>query len=300
MIRALRAGLLAAVAFLPVARIQTAQAQPVDYPALRVTAPGGAQSLLLGSIHLGYADVPLPSPQILEQARRVVIEGDPALPQPPRAGDAPPPDAGPRIRIGDILDAREMQTLRARLACRFPSEPDVFEFALRYLLNQPLRAGWDVVSPCPEPGRTGLDQWMKESAAERHVPLDTLEAVADAQAQWYALPDRIFIRGVHRSLTPQFLQDFADLLTAVRQGNYEEVCRISDASFATTEDAALFERRMLTERNLRWLPRLEPFLKEGKAVVVVGAAHLCGPTGVPALLRQRGYELQAVRVPATP
>jgi uncharacterized protein YbaP (TraB family) len=52
-------------------------------------------------------------------------------------------------------------------------------------------------------------------------------------------------------------------------------------------------RRLITERNQRWAKVLGQALKgEGKIVVVVGAAHLIGPGGVPALLRQQGFTVE--------
>ena len=55
---------------------------------------------------------------------------------------------------------------------------------------------------------------------------------------------------------------------------------------------ALF-RRMVVERNERWLQALEARLKgKGRTVVVVGVGHLIGPEGLPARLRALGYSVQ--------
>ena len=52
-------------------------------------------------------------------------------------------------------------------------------------------------------------------------------------------------------------------------------------------------RRLITDRNHRWAEVLATRLKgEGAIVVVVGTAHLLGPEGVPALLRDRGFEVE--------
>lgn len=52
-------------------------------------------------------------------------------------------------------------------------------------------------------------------------------------------------------------------------------------------------RRLITDRNRRWAAVLARRLKtgDGVIVVVVGTAHLIGPQGVPALLRQRGFDV---------
>jgi uncharacterized protein YbaP (TraB family) len=38
----------------------------------------------------------------------------------------------------------------------------------------------------------------------------------------------------------------------------------------------------------------EPLLQDGSAFIAVGALHLVGPTGLVALLRERGYTVTAV------
>lgn len=57
---------------------------------------------------------------------------------------------------------------------------------------------------------------------------------------------------------------------------------------------ALYER-LITQRNRNWIPDLEAQLADaGDELVVVGAAHLVGEDGVPALLRQRGHEVERI------
>lgn len=49
---------------------------------------------------------------------------------------------------------------------------------------------------------------------------------------------------------------------------------------------------LLDDRNQRWVPKIEAMLKEKRIFfVTVGAGHLTGPKGVPALLRKAGYKV---------
>ena len=58
-------------------------------------------------------------------------------------------------------------------------------------------------------------------------------------------------------------------------------------------DAPGVHRRMLTDRNERWLPTLDRYLRSGRTwMVVAGAGHMTGDKGVPALLRARGYQVE--------
>jgi uncharacterized protein YbaP (TraB family) len=53
------------------------------------------------------------------------------------------------------------------------------------------------------------------------------------------------------------------------------------------------KKALLEDRNKRWLPQIEAMLREKHVFfITVGAGHLTGPQGVPALLRSAGYTVQ--------
>ncbi|MDQ0465397.1 uncharacterized protein YbaP (TraB family) [Caulobacter ginsengisoli] len=57
----------------------------------------------------------------------------------------------------------------------------------------------------------------------------------------------------------------------------------------------LFDR-MITQRNNRWVEAItQRMAGSGETVIVVGAGHLVGPDGVPALLRARGFKVEGPR-----
>ena len=50
--------------------------------------------------------------------------------------------------------------------------------------------------------------------------------------------------------------------------------------------------RLLVERNNNWMPQVETCVKErAGCFIVVGAAHLVGPDGLPAMLAKKGYRV---------
>ena len=50
---------------------------------------------------------------------------------------------------------------------------------------------------------------------------------------------------------------------------------------------------LLDDRNKRWVPQIEAMLKEKHVFfITVGAGHLTGANGVPALLRADGYKVE--------
>ena len=54
---------------------------------------------------------------------------------------------------------------------------------------------------------------------------------------------------------------------------------------------------VITGRNRLWLPRLLALVKGSeRTLVVAGALHMVGPTGLPAMLRQNGCDVVRVDV----
>jgi uncharacterized protein len=52
-------------------------------------------------------------------------------------------------------------------------------------------------------------------------------------------------------------------------------------------------QRLLVERNNNWIPKLDAlFSRKGRAMVVVGAAHLVGPDGLLAMFKAKGYRVE--------
>jgi len=85
-------------------------------------------------------------------------------------------------------------------------------------------------------------------------------------------------------------QERANLLTltnAWKAGNAAAVERIV---LDDLKDDPVMYQRLLVDRNRNWLPRLDALLaRNGRAFVVVGAAHLIGPDGLIAMFRAKGY-----------
>ncbi len=62
---------------------------------------------------------------------------------------------------------------------------------------------------------------------------------------------------------------------------------------ATAKHTAAFNRRLLDDRNKRWIPVIEGAIKsKTPTTVVAGALHFVGPNNVLALLQQRGYRFE--------
>jgi uncharacterized protein YbaP (TraB family) len=80
------------------------------------------------------------------------------------------------------------------------------------------------------------------------------------------------------------------LANAWRRGDADTDTRIFMNGF---RDFPSLGDRLLANRNRKWVPKIEGYLRTGKTyLVVAGAAHMGGPNGVLALLRARGYRIE--------
>ena len=86
------------------------------------------------------------------------------------------------------------------------------------------------------------------------------------------------------------------LLTAWKQRDLARLVEINEAELAVGGEqfAADFQNRLVVHRNHLMAERMQPYLKQGKAFIAVGALHLPGETGLLNLLEQRGYTVRVV------
>lgn len=155
---------------------------------------------------------------------------------------------------------------------------------------------WFIVLMLQSPGQHGLsetlgvDQYLVRRARANRKPVTGLESVREhaevfsglTEKQGEALLLHTFIPqeqgGARRSTT----------MAAWRRGDADAIARMMHSSYA---EFPAFARRLLDERNQRWMPKIEGYLRSGQTYfVVAGAAHMGGPAGVLSLLRARGYQ----------
>jgi uncharacterized protein YbaP (TraB family) len=72
-----------------------------------------------------------------------------------------------------------------------------------------------------------------------------------------------------------------------------DVPAIERIALADLKSDPVMYQRLLVERNKNWMPKIEAlFARKGRAIVVVGAAHLVGPDGLVAMLKAKGYAVE--------
>jgi len=74
--------------------------------------------------------------------------------------------------------------------------------------------------------------------------------------------------------------------------SFGNVAAIEKLTLSQMKEAPELYQRLLVERNNNWIPHVETCLKQNAGCfIVVGAAHLVGPDGLPVLLAKKGYKV---------
>ncbi len=138
----------------------------------------------------------------------------------------------------------------------------------------------------------GVDSTLMAQAAKTHKQMRYLETIAE-QFALLAPDDRALelqefeaglkdLRDVGAELEP--------LVHAWSTGNQAELDKLINGDLDEFPQA---RKQLLDDRNKRWAPKIEAMLKEKHVFfITVGAGHLTGPVGVPALLRKAGYKVE--------
>ena len=269
------------------AAVPTAQALSCVW---KVTSPEGKTLYLAGSVHaLRRQDFPLPASYDAAFAASQGLAFETDLTTPAEKWAAALEHAGtlPRgVTLRDRVDPRTYAyILRVASQVKGANTPEkqlehLRPWALGFMLTP---QGFEGVSSA-----RGVESYLAAKARAAHKPMVGLVPfkqhiavfgeMSDADSEVFLLHEFIHLDTGGA--------EFKRTVAAWRRGDVEAVVKDYD-------DAPAIRRRLLTERNLSWLPKIEGFLRAGKTwMVVAGAAHMAGPQGLPTLLKTRGYRVE--------
>jgi uncharacterized protein YbaP (TraB family) len=138
----------------------------------------------------------------------------------------------------------------------------------------------------------GVDTSLMAEARSTHKPMRYLETIAQQFA--VLAPDDT---GLELQEFEASLKDLRDvtaelqpLVTAWGAGDQRAIDTLLNGDL---DDFPAARKALLDDRNARWVPQIKAMLKEKQVfLITVGAGHLAGPKGVPALLRKAGYRVE--------
>jgi hypothetical protein len=243
-------------------------------------------------MHVPVEGLKEPAPSIFNGARHYVVEhiGAPIL-------ASPDPRAPGRPEWAQSLTEKELNTYLTRAKCAGLSERQA-QGLLK--LPTPHEANGFAYWICPTPRSTSdRDGFMRAVAP----PLlaahpEALEDDDWVERQRRKVPSASDVEGFRWALEHDPKTVLEETRDALNRGDYEALRHQVLDSFGSPEAAANYGRYMVDERNAAWLPSLERILDDGAAVIVVGAMHIPGPTGLMSLLRKDGYKVEEINWPA--
>ncbi|WP_282298100.1 TraB/GumN family protein [Stenotrophomonas sp. PS02289] len=264
----------------------------------KVTGPGDSRVYLLGSFHMLRADdYPLSADvdQAFAASNRLMFELSPADMQSPdlvsKMMQAAVRTDGSELRRD--LDAPTWTKLQAYAAANNMPLAQLqgmkpWFVGLTITLSQLARMGLD-----PE---LGLDRHFMKRAADAGKPTSGLETI-DTQIAVFA-----------QMSTKEQQQMVAEALDQAEQADalsrkLHDAWRRGDDKVLWNEMAVDMRaqypqlyKRINTERNDAWVPKLQQQLQAGQGgtLVVVGALHLLGEDGVVEKLRAKGFKVERV------
>ncbi|KDM92947.1 TraB/GumN family protein [Photobacterium galatheae] len=242
------------------------------------------QFVLMGSIHLGNdALYPLPTAftRYWPEANGLILEANIQ-----KKFEMPAFDAANTTR--HLLPPKDIRTLRTladqyRLSPYSLLENPPWLTAMQLQMAQSLAFG---LSP-----EKGIDQVVFAQAQQKHVPVYELEGIETQFRLLSNLPDH-GLNLLQTTLNEWLLleDELRCLLKAWQQGNGTVLTELSH-QIALSDDT---EQHLLTRRNQAWASQLtrSPQYQKGTFLVVVGAYHMIGEDGLPALLKQQGFNVR--------
>jgi uncharacterized protein YbaP (TraB family) len=156
-------------------------------------------------------------------------------------------------------------------------------------------------------GAPVLDMRLAHDGEAAGKALGGLETVADQLGAMASLPMDFHIRGLVDTLKlGDTVDDVIETMIVLYLGEetglfwpfFHAALQDGEGGEGATEDAAgfaAFEEAMVTARNRTMADRAVPFVEAGGAFIAVGALHLPGEEGLVALLREKGYRVEAIR-----
>jgi uncharacterized protein YbaP (TraB family) len=142
---------------------------------------------------------------------------------------------------------------------------------------------------------TSYDMELMKNAVAKQKPIGGLETVASQTQVLDSRPIEKQAKDLYEMAAnfQKSVNDLKKLMAAYKAGDPEQLQELSKQQM---KDDKEFLVRLLDDRNVAWIPKLEAEFKARPTFVAVGAGHLGGSKGVIKLLRSKGYEVTAVKL----
>ena len=144
----------------------------------------------------------------------------------------------------------------------------------------------------------GVEMTMTSRATRDGKPIEGLETVDEQLAFLDGLPLDVQSEMLIQTLTEGVaLAETIDEL--IEAWHYGDIATLEGGLLSIPEGQAEFVEVLITNRNRRWAEAIVDWVDDDRDyLVIVGAMHLVGNDGVPALLKSKGLGIQQLSDPA--
>lgn len=151
---------------------------------------------------------------------------------------------------------------------------------------------WTMRGYAAAAGTRSVDDYLAFEAQRLGKEVGGLESVQEHVAFW---ENMLQADGENLLVTTMLRGDrikirFDETRAAWKRG---DIAALSATNASLRKGDRQTAQRLLDQRNLKWLPRIEAEMKTGTpTAIVAGAGHFSGPHSVVDLLQKRGYEIE--------
>jgi uncharacterized protein len=137
----------------------------------------------------------------------------------------------------------------------------------------------------------GVDQHFYDRAVAMSMKRQALETLQYQLDRFDELPPKL-----QEELLKTTMEDLDTEVSSVKEmaqaWTFGNVAAIEKMTLKALQGSPELYKRLLIERNDNWMPQVEQCIKQNAGCfIVVGAAHLVGPDGLPTLLAKKGYKV---------
>jgi uncharacterized protein YbaP (TraB family) len=129
---------------------------------------------------------------------------------------------------------------------------------------------------------------LAQSAGKEILPLETVDFQLDLVTGFSKEEGELLMKSTLKEID-NVKTEFGELVRAWREGDADKLQKLMNEAMS---DSPAIYKRMLTDRNHNWIPKIEELIRGNKnAIIIVGAGHLVGKEGVVELLQKDGFKV---------
>ena len=280
------------ICFFTVSLFAKAQETPSQHMAWKITSEKGKTGYLIGSVHMVKPELfPLDSVyyQIFDQANIIsfevnmdslLIESQALL---PKYGLYPMGES-----LKDHLSEKTFQKLEKHmdslgipLVTMLQMKPWVIASSLSALELQ--KSGYSI---------EGIDQHFFNKAKDKSKEIIGLETTEFQMKIFAEMPDKEQIDYLKYSLenARESVESINEIMELWKIGDAESLHQLMEGEMMDFSQEVY--NNIITDRNEKWIPKIERLMEEKTPLIIVGVGHLVGENSVNNLLIKKGYEVK--------